>query len=206
MISRFTRTAPFLLLLAMMAPLWAQTDAKSSGPFGLEAGMTKEEVIRLLGPNAIEETDGPIITFRKAPKPHPDFDFYMLTFSPKSGLVKITAAGKTIVTDGAGTQVQSAFKEIEQALIPLYGLPEIIEWVSPDTIWKEPRYWMMSLLKKDRKQEDFWLHRELPHKITGIALEAFAQSSEKGFLLLEYEFEGWAAYSEEQKAKKNSVF
>jgi hypothetical protein len=76
-------------------PPTAATPA-NSGPFGFEHGMTREQVVTLVGRDAVKHFKGDlddIVTLVTAPKPHPDFEEYMLMISPERGLVKILVSG-----------------------------------------------------------------------------------------------------------------
>ena len=65
---------------------------------------------------------------------------------------------------------------------------------------------MIGLLKKERTLDAFWQFKDNENHITGIGLEANALSTEKGFLDIFYEFDGWSAYVASKKAKSNKVF
>ena len=77
---------------------------EKSGPFGFEAGMTKEQIIEIVGSAAIKETTGDTTIFSNAPKADPIFESYALRISPEHGLLKIVALSKNISTNGLGTE------------------------------------------------------------------------------------------------------
>jgi hypothetical protein len=81
----------------------------ASGPFGFDKGMTRSQVIQLVGNDAVDakNSDADTLVIKTAPKPHPAFENYMLVFSPKDGLVKLIAIGNTIESDSYGTQVKN---------------------------------------------------------------------------------------------------
>src|SRR5207248_6486616 len=91
-----------------------RAEVSNQGPFGFRWGMTRDQVIALVGKDAIEEkySRDDQLRLRTAPKPHPDFDGYLVTISPQRGLVKLLASGKTIETTRYGDEVHRAFEEI----------------------------------------------------------------------------------------------
>jgi hypothetical protein len=170
--------------------------------------MTQEQVIQMVGKSAIKETKGDDpqqLTLLTVPKPHAAFEMYSLLFSPKEGLLKLTAYGKDIRTNGFGEAVRDAFMEIRDAVANTYGQPETLDFVRSGSLWHEPEYWMMGLLKDERTLDAFW-KKEIPNGICDIDLEAKAMSTEKGFLVLSYEFDGWSQYLDGVKKKQTTVF
>src|SRR5438067_137324 len=95
-----------------------QAESSISGPFGFFFGMTKEQVIRLVGQSAVKEItdEGQTIRLTTAPRPHPAFDYYLVVISPDRGLLKIVAVGNTIQTNGYGDDLKSAYNEILDAV------------------------------------------------------------------------------------------
>jgi hypothetical protein len=64
--------------------------------------------------------------------------------------------GKDIVTNGYGEEIQTAFREICDALSATYGTPQIADFLKTGSIWSEPREWTMGLLKKERELFALW--------------------------------------------------
>ena len=177
-----------------------------AGPFGLRRGMTQEQVIQIVGKGAAKETKGDTLQVWTVPRPHPAFEFYLLIFSPKDGLLKISAYGNDIKTNGFGASVRTSFIEIRDAISQTYGQPEFTsDFLRSGSIWKEPEDWMMGLLKEERILAALW-EKALPNRIHGIGLEAVALSTEEGFLRLGYEFDGWHEYVEAKKKEAGAVF
>jgi hypothetical protein len=177
-----------------------------SGPFGLRRGMTQEQVIQVVGKGAVKEAKDDTLELLTVPKPHPAFEFYQLIFSPTGGLLKIIAYGNDITTNGFGERVHDSFIEIRDAISEVYGQPEgTLDFLKAGSIWNEPEYWMMGLLKEERTLATNW-QKALPNRIYGIVLDAKALSTEKGFLHLVYEFDGWNEYVDAKKAKAGTVF
>ena len=177
------------------------------GPFGFECGMTKEQVIALVGKDAAKATGQDVLELSTAPRPHPAFDSYMLIFSPEKGLLKIQAYGAPIATNGFGEEVHRAFIEIRDAVSKTYGEPKTIDYLRSGSIWKEPEDWMMGLLKKERVLLSVWdMGSAGPNHIEMVTLEADGRSTEKAWLSLGYHFEGFPAYVDSKKAKAATAF
>jgi len=192
-----------LLVLAMCALAFG---ASAAGPFGFERGMTKEQIIALVGNYAVKQTNDDALLLTRAPKPHPDFDQYMVTISPERGLLKISAIGITIQTNRYGTVLKAAFDEVRTAVASTYGPPsKDFNFLRSGSIWNEPEDWMMGLVKEERVLASYW-DKELPNHIVGIVLEANTLSTEKGYLVLRYEFAGFSEYAGAKKAKAGKVF
>lgn len=182
-------------------------EGPTQGPFGLQCGMTKAQVMQIVGREAVKENKGDSLILATAPKPHSAFEEYVLIFSPDKGLLKIAAVGKDISTNGFGSEVHDAFTEIRDILSRTYGAGETHDFLESGSIWNEDRDWMMGLLKKERVLSAYWgVASKLPNHITAMALTAIALSTEKGYLRLAYEFEGWDAYVDSKRAKEGEVF
>jgi hypothetical protein len=197
----------FLKSLFVLLPLF-QGCVCLAGPFGFEYGMSKQQVVGSVGKTAVEKDEGETLTLSTAPKPHSAFEKYMCVISPTKGLVKVVALGIDIQTSGTGSELSSSFGEIAAALTANYGEPEKkFDFLHAGSIWSEPQDWMMGLLKLDRTLEYFWSVDSASHAhVEHLVLEAKAISSEKGYLVLSYEFEGFAQYAAEKRAQKDKVF
>jgi hypothetical protein len=199
-----------LVLLVLYFPV-ALAQGTSGGPFGLHVGMTRSELVQIVGKASIVSNDGPYLTiFRTVPRPYADFEQYGLIFSPKRGLVKILALGKTTSTDRFGTTLRTEFAKTRDLLMNNYGTPEVTDGVMTGSLWDEPRDWMMGLLKKERKLHAYWGFKahglQQQNQVTAVLLEVKPLSSETGYLLLSYEFEGFIEFNRERVMKEGEVF
>jgi hypothetical protein len=179
------------------------------GPFGFEAGMTKEQIIAKLGSKNVKRTSGDdIVSFTTAPIPHPDFNEYALRFAEDGRLIQIIAFTGPISSNDSGDQVKEKFAEISKALHTKYGEAFDVDRLTPGSIWHDPNDWMMGLLKKDRNLESLWAtpDQKLPHQLTGIMLEAEALTRSAAVITLTYQFEGFAKWADKQQNKKDSAF
>jgi len=177
------------------------------GPFGLNYGLTRSDIIKLVGEHAIEASKESTLTLTTVPNPYPEFEKYIAMISPEKGLLKIVAIGRNIDTNSFGEELHDKLIEIRDAVAKTYGEPKTLDFVRSGSIWNEPRDWMMGLLKKERTLTAYWdLRSSTPNHITLVDLQAKALSMDKGYLTLSYEFEGWEAFVDSQKSKTDSVF
>lgn len=199
-----TKFVSLLLSCLFVGQAWA------AGPFGFEWGMTKDQVIKLVGQRALKPDDGDpddLLTLTTAPKPHPNFEVYLLTISPQRGLVKLSAIGTTIATTRDGDTLKDRFNEISNTLRQTYGTPlSQYDFADSGSIWNQPEYWMMGLLKHERRLTTFWKLSEDPKHIDMICLEAKALTTTTGYLILGYEFEGFNEYNTLKKEKADTAF
>jgi hypothetical protein len=116
------------------APLSGNSVASSTASdlFGLRRGMTKEEVIGLVGKDAIMEGKVPEddLVLSRVPQTLQGMDgLYRLMFSPKDGLLNVQATSK-ITTPKATDKL---FIQMLDTLSQTFGKPEAS--VSYDAIW-----------------------------------------------------------------------
>ncbi|MBO1896174.1 hypothetical protein HNW13_010375 [Shewanella sp. BF02_Schw] len=157
----------------------------ADGPFGLAMGMTKD-----MFNGRLAQAGNGIYLLKKPPVPHPEFETYAVKISAKSGLCWIKGVGKNIETNRYGLQIKSAFDEFETKLNQRYGLNKRNDFLMPGSLWKEPEDWMMGLKKSDRYLMTIWKgsDKPLPNDLSSIALIAQADSTNSGYLALEYSF------------------
>jgi hypothetical protein len=86
-------------LFALILLGWTNASA-GNGPFGLERGMSKDQVIRLVGLNNVADryaggkySGSDLLILSSVPKPHGAFVTYALTISPKDGLLRNNRRG-----------------------------------------------------------------------------------------------------------------
>lgn len=179
----------------------------SAGPFGLRAGLTKSQVIQLVGKAAVKTDNGDVLTVTTLPKPHDAFEDYSLVISPQEGLLKIIAHGNNINTNGFGREVRELFMDIRDVISAKYGAPKMLDGLVSGSLWRNDRDWMAGLVKNERHLKALWdLQSKRPNRITVLVLKADAISEDTGFLLLSYEFQGFEKYVDAKEAKAGSVF
>lgn len=190
----------FLLLLGA-SQSFSQSQ-NSPEPFGFHYGSSKADVIKQLGNSAVTKVsqDGVAVTFKTAPKPHPDFEAYTLFFSPTQGLLKVIAVGKDIETGDDGAELRKAYGGLKSGLEAKYGQPQDLDNCKEEGVACEARFFMMELKQNNRNLFSIWQAEK-----TGIILEAKALGINKGYLVLSYEFQGWNEFVDNLNKKKDSV-
>ena len=177
-----------------------------AAPFGLTKGMGLEE-LKKQG-TFVPGNQQYVYTSKSINNGHPDFEAYSVVLTPEHGLCKIIAIGKDVETNGFGSELESKYKNLIEAMSGRYGPPgKNYDFLRAGSIWKESQYWMMGLLKKDRTLTAFWSKPEnnnLPDALQSIMLDTVALSGSKGYLQLAYEFDNVDACIAFTKAKKNS--
>ena len=177
-----------------------------AGPLGLNKGMTLEELKKQGA--FVAGNQQFVYTAKTITNGHPDFESYTVILTPEQGLCKIQAASKDIDTSSFGNELQGKYRDLVGALSQKYGAPgKDFDFLRAGSIWKEPQYWMMGLLKKERNLDAFWSKPEnnnLPDSLSSVALNTYALSGSKGFIKLGYEFDNIDACIEVLKSKKNS--
>lgn len=177
-----------------------------AGPLGLNKGMTLEE-IKKQG-DFVSENQPFIYTAKTIASGHPDFGSYLVILTPEQGLCKILAISKDIETSGFGTELEGKYKSLMDAMSGKYETPgKNYDFLRSGSIWKEPQYWMMGLLKKDRTLSAYWSKPEnnnLPDSLKSVLIEALPRSGSKGYLTIAYEFDNIDACVAVLRAKKNS--
>jgi hypothetical protein len=182
----------------------------AQGPFGFEKGMTREQIIQMVGRGAIDPDPQDLphgrLTLTTAPKPHSSFDKYVLYISPKGGLLKVLAIGKDISTDAYGLELQQAYASIVEGVSKKYGPPTNSFDYHKGDLFKDADQWMMALYDKDRTLESFWDITRPINNVTEIKVEAKATGRDTGFVNYVVEFVGWDQYVDERKASQDKSF
>jgi hypothetical protein len=190
--------APVILLVLMLLVPWGSCWA---APFGFEYGMSKEQIIKLLGSESLVKAEGDTYQFSKAPIQNDAFEFYMLTISPEKGLLKVAAVSKDIDTNVYGDDLLREFAGINRVLSKTYGQGEEFDYLKAGSIWSEDKQWMMALLRGEREFARAWEFLIPTDHVTVMLLQAKALSPERGYISLSYEFEGFEQYVEAEKTK-----
>jgi hypothetical protein len=174
-----------------------------AGPFGFNYGMTKDQIIAIVGKDAVIKDQGFVLRVIKAPESDNKFEAYTLLISPDKGLVKIIAAGQTIDTSQYGTEVQVGFNTIRDSLIPYLGAPtKDYDFVQPGSQLQSPSDWTEALQKKERVLASTWDLTQRKSKsnslkndhITAVILEAMGLRKGEAWVQLSYEFEGFEEF------------
>lgn len=137
-------TAPANSSSTRVPPTVSPSSGKT-GPFGFAAGMTKGQVVALVGDATLEQGSAPnFYHLSTAPKPHPLFDQYSLLISPQLGLVRIVAMSRPMPTDGWGGVVKEQFGKIRDQVAMTYGRPKTKSSWSRNQRNCTDRYWTIA--------------------------------------------------------------
>lgn len=174
-----------------------------AGPFGLRMGMSINDI------DAKARSAAPgIYSTTQVPKPHSAFENYGVKVAPKSGLCWVKAVGKDISTSAYGMELKAAFKEMETKLAKVYGKPEVIDFLMPESIWDSPNDFMMSLIKKERHLLAVWEEgkgAKLSENLVQVGLMANASGGNKGYLSIEYSFSNKDACDKEIASQEDDA-
>ncbi len=180
------------------------------GPFGLNRGMTVEQILNLVGRDSVvgHEQDplgGTTLYLSRVPKGYDEFESYVVDISPTDGLLMIMAIGKVIEASSDGAQLRGHFHSLVDQLQVRYGNPsDSNDFLKASSSWSDDaRYWMISLKEKERVLSAYWT-KDLPSRLSAIALQTKALTITTGIVILSYEFDGLDKYRAEVEAKKGS--
>ena len=202
----------FAVLLAMFTVFLPA--ACFAGPFGFEYGMTKAQVLAIVGQQNVLKDKDFVLRVATAPKPDDRFEAYALLFSPEKGLLKIIATGKTIDTSEFGVELRAYFGAMRDSISKKYGPPtKSYDFLQPDSNLDAPSAFTESLRRKQRVLACNWdvnsetrkaAGTEADH-IIGVVLETKGLRRNAGWLELTYEFEGFSAFYETMAGKTEQV-
>ncbi len=190
-------------ILLLVGLLFSAVVIAQSGPFGFQRGMTKNQIVALVGLKAVDTkaSVGDVLRLKTAPKPETAFETYMLLISPDDGLVGIIAIGRDTRTGDDGAELKSVYDAMLQQLSSRYGGPsqtiDICERAG--AACKRSADWMLMLLGRQRRLQSVW-RPDVPTKAmrdTGVhvvTLEATATGINSGLITCRFELEGFAKY------------
>jgi hypothetical protein len=202
----------FAFLLAMLTVLLPA--ACFAGPFGFEYGMTKAQVLAIVGQQNVLKDQDFLLRVASAPKPDDDFEAYLLLISPDKGLLKIIATGKTIDSSPIGTELRVHFGAMRDKLSKKYGPPtQSFDALLPGSNLDAPGAFIESLRVKQRVLACNWDVDATKRKaagpesdhILGVILETKGLRRSAGWLELTYEFEGFSQFYDEMNKKTEQV-
>jgi len=185
---------PLAFFLVLGASLYA-------GPFGLDFGMTLEQVKSVA--TIVEQsptTPYPYIYWITPAKKSSYFDTYRIVISPQFGLFGIMAFGNIIESDEYGEKIRNEFNKVKDIISQTYGLPTIeSDYLKSGSIWSEPRDWLTALRKEERVYETSWHGDDglsLPAPLGSIALKIdFSNSYDNKCYLGLYYLPTWFNYA-----------
>jgi len=158
------------------------------GPFGIDFGMSLEQIRRLskTSPENMDD-DWYIIT---PPNTNEMFEMYLVQIHPVYGVYFIKAIGKDISSNVQGTALRARFDDLVFSIERNYGKYKKDDSFVRGSYWGDkPDYYMFALSRDERTLMAYWETREgskLPPEILAIIVAAKATSSSSCYLVLEY--------------------
>lgn len=177
-----------LLIAALLGLLFAvPTFAAESNPFGLDLDKHPSEYSC---PQS--QTEKYRYHCTTVPKPHPEFEAYILQYVKGVGICQVSAIGKTVRNNSYGFATKNRVDAIAKQLKQKYGIEsEKLDFLSPYSIWDEPDEWMMGVLKNERGYIYSWdtdKGFKPVGEVAGIFMGALAAASDAGYVQLEFVF------------------
>jgi hypothetical protein len=171
------------------------------GPFGIDFGMSLEQIRRIskVTPENIGD-DWYIIT---PPNTHELFEIYAVQIHPTYGVYFIKAVSRNISTNGHGTELITRFNNLVSNIERAYGKYLRRDKLISNTSLTDSQYFMHTLSRGDRELIVFW-HRDegsrLPEDILEIIVAAQAEYSSRGNIVIEYYSINYNRIEEEQSS------
>jgi hypothetical protein len=174
-----------ILLLALLFP-WLFPSICYAGPFGLEAGMSRAEVVQRIGKSSIVKEYPDSIFFNSAPQRSEYFDEYQCGFDHNDKLASIHASSAPLATKESGEDLRGEFDDLKSALSDKYG--KALYVVGSRTSGVK---WEDSVGNYSPFMESVWdgsgdLEKSL--HISKIDLKIIAWDKTHGFIGLDYQF------------------
>lgn len=168
-----------------------------AGPFGLDMGMTLEEVAEACGgiePEYISDDR----YYIQPVKSHPLFEGYVVWISEAEGLYYIKGISREIQANSYGTEVKQEFAKLLSPLERKYGNFEIIDEIVSDDVLPyklKQDSWMLTIAEGSRICEAHWSVSEDDFEkfggLTTISVGVKTQATyitSKAYIWIEYGF------------------
>ena len=163
-----------------------------NGPFGLEQGMSHEDISSTGGGVQLSHIDDDRYLV-VPPKSHPSFGQYVVWLNEHQGLYYIKATGTTIKSSDYGTELKREFHNVLAPLEKKYGKFTLIDTIAPDFVLSDQQYWMYALRNGARTYQAHWEAPDNNPKYNNIeeiwlGIEAKNSYSNEGYIWIEYKF------------------
>jgi hypothetical protein len=198
---------PRRLNACTLALIWLCVRPVLAGPFGLDMGMTREQIERASGAPLEQITDG-LYLATKLPDMHQDFPTYLLVLHPALGLCEIAAQGSGVFTPPTGEGLKALFNDVELQLKGIHGTNKKYDTTLGRNTPSVSTDWMQALFERERVLVAIWaaeLQSTLKDNIQAVRLEARATGINTGYLALEYFFSNLPACQEASQARKTPL-
>ena len=163
-----------------------------NGPFGLEQGMSHEDISSIGGGVQLSHIDDDRYLVIP-PKSHPSFGQYVVWLNEHQGLYYIKATGTTIKSSDYGTELKREFHNVLAPLEKKYGKFTLIDTIAPDFVLSDQQYWMYALRNGARTYQAHWEAPDNNPKYNNIeeiwlGIESKNSYSDEGYIWIEYKF------------------
>ena len=190
--------------IVCLLPLALTAVLAFSGPFGLEMGMTLEEVANVCGGKEPVDLGGGRYLVQPT-KAHPSFAEYVAYVSETEGLYALTASTKEILSDEEGKTLQKKFHSLLDSVSKTYGECRLVDEIDEASKLTDDIYWIHTLRTGERKLEAWWLGTDgaaISDDVQNIYLAVKSTSYLKARIALRYRF----ANFDKAKDAQDSVF
>ena len=126
----------------------------AAAPFGLRAGMEKEDVEKITGP--LREVSPSVFLSMELPGGYPELETYSLFITPDHGLCRVQGTSEVIPSDGQGQPLRQRFDRLMERLWEAHGYPEVIDRLTEGSAWSARDEWMIALFERDRILMTLW--------------------------------------------------
>lgn len=190
----------FLAFWSFMVP------ACADGPFGVTAG---DDAAAFAG---CKPLPGSVGKFQcdALPRAHPDVEAYVLSSLPGVGICWVRAASRAVETSSFGTEIRAEVDSFAQQIAEKYGMDRRKQdQLANGSLWREPRYWMMSLEKKDRAYGYQWsagTGAKLPDRISSITVSPLPSSQASARVIVDFVFDNHSACEQAERKVKARAF
>lgn len=165
-----------------------------AGPFGVQMGAPISSIPGAKPSKTIGEVT--VYSVNTLPAPNPEFEYYLIMASAKTGICKVTGIGKDHPGDATGVKVRGIFENLSNALAQKYGSSKLVDFLHADALWNKPGEFAMALTEEEYSLSRFWDEEEkstLPADISGISLEAGGKGRDVTYVALRYELRNFEA-------------
>lgn len=181
-------------LISIFTLLFVYSFSVFAGPFGLDMGMTLEEVAEACGENEPKYISDDRYYIQPV-KSHPLFEGYVVWISEAEGLYYIKGISREIQANSYGTEVKQEFARLLSPLERKYGTFAKIDKISKDSLFQDEKYWMTAVAEGSRTFEAHWSDGEDASEkfggLTTISIGIRTQATyitDKAYIWIEYGF------------------
>lgn len=173
--------------------------AVAAGPFGLEMGMSLEEVRISCGGRQPVSYGGDLYMIEPEAV-HPAFCVYMVRVSESEGLYFVLASSEKTVSVMTGEIVRERFAALKDTLCQTYGGCRVEDELVAGSAFTKESEWMVALAAGERKLQAVWnrgVPSRLPEDTRQIVLAVSSVSSFEARLSVSYTFSNYDAAMKE---------